>query len=295
MLDALKRPLPKYLLDRRQLTWTVTFTALCALLALLISIPFSDNVWFALTRTKAFVYTLTFLFVCILLVSGSKALMYRCRNESDFSVGKYILWCFGEILLISLMYTVFTEYGASSGIIPGVDQSAGMVFLGSFSFVLACIGVPYVIAALYLTVADKNNTIRLMNYSNVVSDAPLKPYEDKKITLFDNNGVLKFSIDVDNLYFIESDDNYIKVWYTDSEGEVKQYMLRCRLKTVEDSFAGSVLVRCHRKFIVNITKVRILKSEKEGYRISLELDNVDTIPISKTYEKNVLSRFNSRS
>ena len=80
MLDALKRPLPKYLLDRRQLTWTVTFTALCALLALLISIPFSDNVWFALTRTKAFVYTLTFLFVCILLVSGSKALMYRCRN-----------------------------------------------------------------------------------------------------------------------------------------------------------------------------------------------------------------------
>ena len=72
-------------------------------------------------------------------------------------------------------------------------------------------------------------------------------------------------------------------------------MLRCRLKTVEDSFAGSVLVRCHRKFIVNITKVRILKSEKEGYRISLGLDNVDTIPISKTYEKNVLSRFNSRS
>ena len=133
-----------------------------------------------------------------------------------------------------------------------------------------------------------------MNYSNVVSDAPVKPYEEKRITLFDSNGVLKFSVDADNLYYIESDDNYIKVWYTDSDGTVKQYMLRCSLKTVEDSFAGSTLVRCHRKFIVNIGKVHILRAGKDGYKINIGLDNVDLIPISKTYEQNVLARFNSR-
>lgn len=71
-------------------------------------------------------------------------------------------------------------------------------------------------------------------------------------------------------------------------------MLRCPLKTVEDSFADSDLVRCHRKYIVNITKVKILKAEKEGYKISLGIDGADTIPISKTYEQNVLARFNSR-
>ena len=72
-------------------------------------------------------------------------------------------------------------------------------------------------------------------------------------------------------------------------------MLRCRLKTVEDSFAGSDLVRCHRKYIVNITKVRILKAEKEGYRISFGIDSIGTIPISRTYEQNVLARFNSKT
>ena len=76
---------------------------------------------------------------------------------------------------------------------------------------------------------------------------------------------------------------------------MKQYMLRCRLKTVEDSFAGSDLVRCHRKYIVNISKVKLLKAEKEGYKISLDIENVDTIPISRTYEQNVLARFNSKS
>ena len=133
-----------------------------------------------------------------------------------------------------------------------------------------------------------------MNYSNVVSDTPVNPYEDKRFTLFDNKGVLKFSIKSDNLYFIESDDNYIKVWYMDSSGEMKQYMLRCRLKTVEDSFVDSDLVRCHRKYIVNIKKVSILRAEKEGYKISFGQEGVEAIPISKTYEQNVLSRFNSQ-
>jgi DNA-binding LytR/AlgR family response regulator len=141
---------------------------------------------------------------------------------------------------------------------------------------------------------EKDNTIRLMNYDNVVSDAPAYPVADRRITLFDNSGVLKFSIHSDNLYFIESDDNYIQVWYTDSTGTMKKYMLRCRLKTVEDSFADSDLVRCHRKFIVNIRKVRLLSSSRDGYILDLESDATPQIPVSKTYEQAVLARFNSR-
>ena len=157
-----------------------------------------------------------------------------------------------------------------------------------------CLCVPFALSSLAYALQDKDNTIRLMNYGNVVSDKPAVPYSDKRITLFDNNGVLKFSISSDNLYFIESDDNYIKAWYMDSAGEMKQYMLRCRLKTVEDSFADSELVRCHRKYIVNIRKVSILKSEKEGYKIDFDIDSLCPIPISKTYEQAVLARFNSR-
>ncbi|MBQ1748113.1 MAG: LytTR family transcriptional regulator DNA-binding domain-containing protein, partial [Bacteroidales bacterium] len=42
------------------------------------------------------------------------------------------------------------------------------------------------------------------------------------------------------------------------------YMIRCKMKTVEDSFKGSSLVRCHRKYIVNMDKVKVLRKEKEG-------------------------------
>ena len=85
------------------------------------------------------------------------------------------------------------------------------------------------------------------------------------------------------------------VWYTDSKGDLKRYMLRCRLKTVEESFRGSSLVRCHRKYIVNMDKVKVLRKEKDGYELDLDNDSIAPIPITKTYSENVLSRFNNSS
>ena len=135
-----------------------------------------------------------------------------------------------------------------------------------------------------------------MNYENVVTDEPIKSESQKhKITLFDNSGTLKLSLNPDNLYYIESDDNYIKVWYTDSKGELKQYMLRCRLKTVEESFRGSSLVRCHRKYIVNMSKVSMLRKESEGYILDLDNDSIPPISVTKTYTDIVLSHFTEQS
>ena len=158
------------------------------------------------------------------------------------------------------------------------------------------LGIPYLIAGMYFAIIDKNNTIRLMNYENVVTDeAPRENSSMQKITLFDNSGSLKLSLSLENLYYIESDDNYIKVWYTDSKSELKQYMLRCRLKTVEESFKGSGLIRCNRKYIVNIKKVEMLRKESEGYVLDLANEAIPPIPITKTYTDSILSLFTDES
>ena len=141
---------------------------------------------------------------------------------------------------------------------------------------------------MYFAIIDKNNTIRLMNYANVVSDEPILPKDEQKITLFDNSGVLKLSLRLSCLYYIESDDNYIIVWYTDSKGELQKYMLRCRLKTVEECFMGSSLIRCHRKYIVNMDKVKVLRKEKDGYELNLDNDVIPPIAVTRTYVENVL-------
>ena len=293
-MGAFRENIPKYLLNKHQLIWTVTFSALFFIVSILLIFPFDNHMWFGLRNRSVFVSTIFLISTSLLFVILSRTIMYQYGKRHGLALSWYIVWNVSELLLLAGYYWAFTIVTEKFGVIDPISISSTAIFLRAFVFLVMGLGVPYLIASLYLALVDKNNTIRLMNYSNVVSDTPVKPYEEQRITLFDSNGVLKFFVDADNLYYIESDDNYIKVWYTDCDGTVKQYMLRCSLKTVEDSFAGSMLVRCHRKFIVNISKVRILRAGKDGYQINIGLDNVDLIPISKTYEQNVLARFNSR-
>ena len=278
--------LPPYLLGKYQLIGTVTFSVLFAVVFLNIYIPFSDTAWFRLGDSVMFMFTLLFFAASVLTLIISRMLMYRSKSLFDMTYFLYILWCMVEIISISTMYTWITID------ITGPEvESMWKIFGRALFYTNISFGIPYIISGMYFAIIDKNNTIRLMNYENVVTDEPHKPENLQKITLFDNSGTLKLSVSPDNLFYIESDDNYIKVWYTNSKGELHSYMLRCRLKTVEDSFKGTGLVRCNRKYIVNIDKVSMLRKENEGYILDLCNDAVPPLPVTKTYVDSVLGYF----
>ena len=281
--------LPGYLLGKYQLIGTVTFSVLFAVVFLNIYIPFSDTAWFGLGDSVMFLLTIAFIAISILILIVSRLLMYRSKRYFEMSYIAYIIWCIAEIIAVCAFYTWLTFDIASPK-----DEAVMQIFLRTFLYGTIALGVPYLISGMYFSIIDKNNTIRLMSYENVVTDEPIKP-ETQKITLFDNSGALKLSLSPENLYYIESDDNYIKVWYTDSKGELKQYMLRCRLKTVEESFKDSGLVRCHRKYIVNIKKVKVLRKETEGYVLDLDNEAIPPLTVTKTYTDTVLSHFTGES
>lgn len=285
---------PDYLLGKRQLILTVLAAAFFSLVFILVSVPFSKNAWFALGGEQAFGLTLAFFVLSLGIVITSKSQMYRLRFAPEFTLWQYLAWNLGEAVIICLLYTFFTVEGNQYGLIDIGEVTFQQIFISSAVYVAVALGVPYIVMAQYFTINEKNNTIRLLNMREVVTDSEPAAWDEEKITLFDNSGVLKLSVRQSNLYFIESDDNYIKVWYMDGAGSMKQYMLRCKLQTVEDSFAGSDLVRCHRKYIVNVSKIDVLVSQKDGYYLDLGIDSVEPIPVSKTYEDAVLERFNSR-
>lgn len=285
----MNKKLPEYLLGKYQLIGTVTFSVLFAIVFLNIYIPFSDTAWFGLGQSDMFMGTLIFIFVSILTLIASRTLMYRSKRLFELTYLEYTLWCIGEIILIGAFYTNLTVE-----ITGGLDEREIEIFGRSLLYGTIALGVPYLISGMYFSINDKNKTIRLMSYENVVTDeAPLPENSLKKITLFDNSGSLKMSLNLDSLYYIESDDNYIKVWYTDNKGELKQYMLRCRLKTVEESFKGC-LVRCNRKYIVNIEKVKVLRKESDAYVLELDNKAIPTLPVTKTYTDIVLAHFTEK-
>ena len=282
------KQLPDYFRGKNQLIYTVTFAALFSIVFLLLSLPFSHNSWMALGNSRFFAFTVLFATGSLLLVALSKFVMYKTRNILRMTFLGYILWCIAEVVVICLAYSFITVPITGIGWEQFPETLGNALLYGTISLI-----IPYILAGMYFAIQDKNQTIRLMNYGNVVLDENVLPSKLEKITLFDNSGDLKLCVSASNLFYIESDDNYIKVWYSDSKGDLKRYMLRCRLKTVEESFRGSALVRCHRKYIVNMDKVKVLRKEKEGYELDLDNDTIPQIPITKTYEKNVLAYFNN--
>ena len=286
----MNRKLPEYLLGKYQLMGTVTFSVLFAVVFLNMSIPFSDTAWFGLGDSVMFLYTLLFGALAIIALIASRMTMYKLRGIFEMTYIEYIFWCIGEIIVIAGLYTWITTDVAS----PQTELPL-KVFGRALNNGIIALGVPYLIAAMYFAIIDKNNTIRLMNYENVVTDEPPKPEARQKITLFDNNGSLKMSVSPESLYYIESDDNYIKIWYTDNKGTLQPYILRCRLKTVEASFKGSGLIRCNRKYIVNMNKVVTLRKENDGYILILDNVDIPPIPVTKTYNDAVLNHFTETS
>lgn len=288
----LNEKIPSYLLGKYQLIGTVTFSVLFAIIFMNIYIPFSDTAWFGLGNSMTFLLTIIYAAIVMLILIFSRMLMYRSKNMFEMSYMAYIVWCMLEIVIICAFYTWLTM-----DIIAAEDELPFKIFGRSLLYGAIALGIPYLISGMYFAIIDKNNTIKLMTFENVVTEEEPAKTETKtqKITLFDNSGALKLSLNPENLYYIESDDNYIKVWYTDSKGDLRQYMLRCRLKTVEESFKGSPLVRCHRKYIVNLDKVSMLHKESDGYVLDLDNETIPPISVTKTYTDTVLSHFTEKS
>lgn len=282
----LNHKLPEYLLGKYQMIGTVTFIALFAIVFLNIYIPYSQTAWFGLGNSTTFIKTLLFVGISLIILIGSRMMMYQSKKFFNLTILAYAVWCLGESAAIAGLYTWITN-----SIEHAILGTSNELFYKAFMYGSIALGVPNLIAGMYLSIVDKNNTIKLMSYENTVTEEGKVEGSLKKITLFDNSGSLKLSLNIDSLYYIESDDNYIKVWYTDSKGELQQYMLRCRLKTIEESFKGSSLVRCNRKYIVNIDKVKVLRKESDAYVLDLDNEAISPLPVTKTYTDIVLAHF----
>jgi DNA-binding LytR/AlgR family response regulator len=68
-------------------------------------------------------------------------------------------------------------------------------------------------------------------------------------------------------------------------------MLRNTLRTLEEELREAVIIRCHRSWLVNIQKVKLIRREKDG--LMLELDSIppSEVPVSRTYMHEVLAAF----
>ena len=271
----------------------VIISTLFALVFLTAYVPFSATAWFQVGKGNYFFTTLAFVGTGTLFLALSRTLMtWLVKKMRHFPFWLYILWLFLEIVLIAVYYTLLSYFQIQ--ITEAMGHSFAFILAKSFLVSMVALGVPYTVTDLVILLKDTQQRLMLTKSDTVESDDEVMPEHTEIINLMDNNGNLKLSVKLDNLYYIKAEDNYINVFYQRS-GTIASYMLRCKMKTIEDNCVdSSSLMRCHRSYIVNIKKVSVLHNEADGFVIDFEREGLDSIPVSKTYSAKVLEAFNKK-
>jgi hypothetical protein len=107
-------------------------------------------------------------------------------------------------------------------------------------------------------------------------------YSNKHIEIVSDNESDNFRIQVSEIVYVKSADNYVEISYHD-EGIVKKKMVRNTLRNVEQQLSEfNNFIRTHRTSIVNIQYIDKLNKNFNSYWLSLDKTK-ETIPVSRQY------------
>ncbi len=264
-------------------------TALFAFLFMVVFRPFGinrllefDEMKFlsasTLTEDEAFYVMAAVVTLAALLLGGiSRFMMIRHNRDREITYRGYLIWNLWEFLTLAVALTGFSSVMFHS-------ESVLHIFLNVFGRTFCILLLPYGYSFLCIVLMDRMQALKNLRESIRQDEEAQK----KANVLFHDDKGLRLSVKRDNLLLIESADNYVCVWYLNND-TVKKAMVRNTMKRVAEQLGDGNIRRCHRSYMVNLDRVKVLRREKEGIFIEIGHDGVPDIPISKTYAESITS------
>ena len=279
-MNELKQPLPQYMTEKRNIVRLILLTAGFALVFINIYNPFGSKMWINnITDWEYLFYSSLIILTGVLVVVVSRIIMYYTAKRKELIVWNYLIWIGVEIFSMALFYTLFEKI-----VLKDTRFILDLYKLSVKNTTLVLL-LPYSVLWLYFSWEEKQKQIKEL------IEAPLAVDNSKNMIPFhDEKGVLKFSIKLESLLYIESADNYVNIFYID-KGKIVRFTLRNSIKRIEEAFKNTEIIRCHRSYIVNFDKVKVLRKNKEELALELDAPTSLEVPVSKTYVQTVMETF----
>jgi len=275
--------IPEYLIKKQNIVRTILFTAVFALAFINFYSPFGVNTWYYITKIHLFFYSSMIILTGVLVIVISRIIMYHCSKVNKIKYHQYFLWVLAEILSMAAFYSVFAKYVLHD------ERYFAEIFKVSIKNTSLVLLLPYSILWLYFSWRTKS--IQLEELSN--KDNHLHSSK-KMIPFHDEKGTLRFSILLEDILYLEASDNYVTIFYTDNN-KVTKYLIRNTLKNLEQSLNPRDIMRCHRSYMVNFEKVKIMRKERTGLYLELDIDPGFRLPVSNTYVAGIIESFSRYS
>ena len=280
----MNQKIPEYLNEKGNIIRLIVYTAIFALVFINIYQPFNSQEWFGVSDIKYLLFSSLIILTGVLVVVISRVIMYFYCRRNDLFVSQYAFWVLAEIILMALFYTIFGKIALDD------ERSFREMLKQSSINTSLVLLLPYSTIWLYFSMMDKKKKLEKINNDETANEHPAKTM----MNFFDEKKELKLSVKGDQVLWLESADNYVKIYYL-NKGKISTFMIRNALKVMEDNFKNTSMIRCNRSVIVNFDKVKLLRKDKDGIFLGLDQENIPDIPVSKTYADRILSKFSSYS
>lgn len=216
------------------------------------------------------------LFFSIIIGRVASALLfdrYRKKNE-DAIFPEYFNGL--VIFLISAIAFAFYAHFAAS---------VSFTIIIAFRILIICL-IPPVIIGLHDSFYNlKSRNESLVSEKKIIQSQVEKYEEDilnKSVEFSSENTYERFSLTVSEVVFIRSSDNYVEIFYQESD-TIKKKLIRNTLKNIEAQIKQySIFLRCHRTSIINLHFID--KLNRNGGNNWLTIKGSDEkLPVSRQY------------
>ena len=271
--------IPAYLTAKSNIVRHILFTALFALVFINIYAPFGLETWFRFTQLQLFFYSSLLILIGVLVVVISRVMMYHHCKRKALHLASYLAWVSAEILIMAFVYSILLKYVVDD------PRNILTMFKKTLQVTALVLLLPYAMLWLYFALREKNKM--LARISNHQAE---QGHSARMISFHDEKGELKFSLKKEDLVYLEAADNYVLIYYSDQQ-QLSKFMIRNTLKKLLLERPSSDLVRCHRSYAINAERIKIIRKEKDGFHLEMDLAQKISIPVSKTFFEEVIRKF----
>jgi hypothetical protein len=280
MFEILSKPYD--LLEHPRFRFLLTFgAAIFVFIFILIFRPFGlHKLYFPELMSILFPY-----FICGLPISAIHIYYLQNIVIKKFTVGNTILWLLWIYFLIGIsgyIVNTFLFFG-------GEFYFSNFVNLLTVFFIETAIPIAIIVLLHYNFLVKR----RLMKAEEINTLLKKRTIDQsiQYITIPSNSPGHSLELPLDSLLYITSADNYIDVFFFDSE-QVKHVLLRNTLTSICEIFADMpMLFRCHKSHVVNIRMVESLIGNSTGYKLQMKTYQ-KLIPVSRKFNKEIKGLLN---
>ena len=280
----LNRKIPAYLISKKNIVRLILFTAAFALLFINLYSPFDVRNWFGLElkSQELLLYSSLVILTGVLVAVISRVILYQYnKKEIKTKVWAFLVIIGLEVIFMALFYTIY-----ESVFIKNDTRAFVEVFKVSMQNTALVLMLPYAVLWLYFSWLDKSHQIKELTESDeevAVDGKRMVPFKDDK-------GIIRILLKLDDIVYLKGADNYVSVFYNDKNA-IAEFLLRISLKKLEEQIQGLPLVRCHRSYLVNYEKIKIIKRDKGVHFLEMDADTAIEVPLSKSYTNDIFQLF----